>query len=84
MSRPNTRSTARRSSQAARESFLAGDQWAYLAGIIAVLLGAALVYVKFPKRDEERRLLARYREQDAPVPQPTQPAPQPVPASQPG
>ena len=70
--------------QAARESFLAGDQWAYLAGIIAVLLGAALVYAKFPKRDEERRLLAGYREQDAPVPQPTQPAPQPVPASQPG
>ena len=70
--------------QGARESFLAGDQWAYLAGIIAVLLGAALVYAKFPKRDEERRLLAGYREQDAPVPQPTQPAPQPVPASQPG
>ena len=70
--------------QGARESFLAGDQWAYLAGIIAVLLGAALVFAKFPKRDEERQLLAGYREQDAPVPQPTQPAPQPVPASQPG
>jgi MFS transporter, DHA2 family, multidrug resistance protein len=50
---------------AAQESFLAGDQWAYLAGIIAVLLGAALVFFKFPHREEERRLLAEYHEQDA-------------------
>ena len=35
--------------QAAKESFLAGDQWAYLAGIVAVLLGAALVFLKFPQ-----------------------------------
>ncbi len=44
---------------AAKESFLAGDQWAYLAGIVAVLLGATLVFFKFPHHDEERRLLAR-------------------------
>jgi EmrB/QacA subfamily drug resistance transporter len=50
---------------AAQESFLAGDHWAYLAGIIAVLLGAALVFFKFPRLDDERRLLAQYREQDA-------------------
>jgi DHA2 family multidrug resistance protein-like MFS transporter len=49
---------------AAQESFLAGDQWAYLAGIIAVLLGAALVFFKFPHRDEEHRLLAAYHDQD--------------------
>jgi MFS transporter, DHA2 family, multidrug resistance protein len=49
---------------AAKEAFLAGDQWAYLAGIVAVLLGAVLVYVKFPRKDEEHRLLASYREQD--------------------
>ena len=49
---------------AARQSFLAGDQWAYLAGIIAVLLGAALVAVLFPRRDEERRLLAEYHAED--------------------
>jgi MFS transporter, DHA2 family, multidrug resistance protein len=49
---------------AAKESFLAGDQWAYLAGIIAVFLGAALVAVRFPRKDEERRLLAEYRAQD--------------------
>ena len=44
--------------QAAKEAFLAGDQWAYLAGIVAVLLGATLVFFKFPRKDEERRLLA--------------------------
>ena len=49
---------------AAQESFLAGDQWAYLAGIVAVLLGAALVFLKFPHHDEERRLLAEYHDQD--------------------
>jgi hypothetical protein len=40
--------------------FLQGDQWAHVAGIIAVLLGAALVFFKFPKRDEEKRLLIEY------------------------
>jgi MFS transporter, DHA2 family, multidrug resistance protein len=53
----------------AKTAFLQGDQWAYLAGIVAVLLGAALVFLKFPKRDEERRLLASYHAEDAvPVP----------------
>lgn len=46
--------------QAARESFLAGQLWAYLAGIIAVLLGAALVFFFFPKRAREADLLAQY------------------------
>jgi MFS-type transporter involved in bile tolerance (Atg22 family) len=46
---------------AARASFVQGDQWAYLAGIVAVLLGAALVAWRFPKRDEEAALLERYR-----------------------
>ena len=40
---------------AAKSSFLAGDQYAYLAGIIAVLIGAALVFFVFPKRDKEPR-----------------------------
>ncbi len=44
----------------AKAAFLQGDQWAYLAGIIAVLAGAALVWFAFPKRDDERRLLAAY------------------------
>ena len=32
----------------ASTSFLEGDQWAYLAGIVAILLGAALVFFFFP------------------------------------
>jgi EmrB/QacA subfamily drug resistance transporter len=50
---------------AARKAFLDGDQWAYTAGIIAVLAGAALVYFLFPKHDDERRLLAQYRAEDS-------------------
>jgi MFS family permease len=50
---------------AAKTSFLQGDQWAYLAGIIAVLLGATLVFFKFPKKEEEQRLLAAYQAEDA-------------------
>jgi MFS transporter, DHA2 family, multidrug resistance protein len=50
--------------QAAKESFLQGDRWAYTAGIVAVLVGAALIAVYFPKADEERRLLAAFHEED--------------------
>lgn len=49
---------------AAKSSFLTGDQWAYLVGIIAILLGGALVFLKFPKKDEERQLLAQYHDKD--------------------
>jgi len=45
---------------AAKTSFLQGDEWAYTAGIIAVLLGAALVFFLFPRREEEGTLLAHY------------------------
>jgi DHA2 family multidrug resistance protein-like MFS transporter len=50
----------------AKTAFLQGDQWAYTAGIVAVLLGATLVYFMFPRREEERRLLAQYEAEDAP------------------
>lgn len=49
---------------AAKQSFLDGDQYAYIAGLIAVLLGAALVFFVFPKRDEERKILTEYHQQD--------------------
>jgi MFS family permease len=50
---------------AAKASFLSGDQWAYIAGIVAVLLGAALVFFAFPKKEDERRLLAEYQSEDS-------------------
>jgi hypothetical protein len=49
---------------AATSSFLDGDDWAYTAGIVAVLAGAVLVFFLFPKMSEERRLLAEYHAQD--------------------
>ena len=50
---------------AAREAFLAGDQQAYLAGIIAVLVGGALVFLVFPRADKERELVEGYHREDA-------------------
>ena len=49
---------------AAKASFLAGDSQAYLAGIISVLIGAALVFFLFPKRDDERKMLVAYLAED--------------------
>jgi MFS transporter, DHA2 family, multidrug resistance protein len=49
---------------AARAAFLRGDRWAYLAGILAVVLGGALVFIFFPKFREEQRLLAEYHQED--------------------
>jgi MFS transporter, DHA2 family, multidrug resistance protein len=62
----------------AKTAFLHGDQWAYLAGLIAVLLGAVLVFFLFPKKQEEEQLLARFRAEDtgeAPRPASAEPAP---------
>jgi DHA2 family multidrug resistance protein-like MFS transporter len=67
-------------SAAAKQSFLDGDHWAYTAGIVAVLLGAALVFTVFPKMAEEQRLLEQYRAEDA---APREPAPEPDPGPMP-
>lgn len=48
---------------AAKSSFLAGDHWAYLAGIFAILIGAAIIF-KFPKNEEEKKLLSQYHKAD--------------------
>ena len=48
----------------AKESFLDGADWAYTAGIVAIVLGGALVFFLFPRRDGERRLLAEYHATD--------------------
>jgi MFS family permease len=50
---------------AAKSSFLQGDEWAYIAGIVAILVGAALVFFLFPKKDTEAKLLAQYHSEDA-------------------
>ena len=52
---------------AAKTSFLAGDQWVYLAGIVVILLGGVLVFFLFPKMDEEKKLLAEYHAEDTDV-----------------
>ncbi len=49
---------------AAKTAFLAGDTYAYLAGIIAVIIGAALVFIFFPKYEKEKEMLASYHQQD--------------------
>jgi DHA2 family multidrug resistance protein-like MFS transporter len=49
---------------AAKESFLDGADWAYTAGIVAIVLGAALVFLRFPRREDEQRLLAQYHAED--------------------
>jgi hypothetical protein len=51
--------------EAAKNAFLAGDQSAYIAGIVAVLAGAALVFFIFPKKDNETKLIESYHLQDA-------------------
>jgi len=48
----------------ARTAFLHGDRWSYFAGAVATLAGGVLVFYFFPKRDDERRLLADYAAAD--------------------
>jgi hypothetical protein len=49
---------------AARTSFIDGANWAYAAGVIAILVGAALVFFFFPKHDDELALLSEYHAED--------------------
>lgn len=49
---------------AAKSSFLAGDDAAYLAGLVAVLVGGVLTFVFFPRKEDEERLRAAYHAQD--------------------
>lgn len=42
-------------------SFLAGNRARYLVGIVAVLGGAALTFLFFPKHQAELDVLAKYR-----------------------
>ena len=49
----------------ARNSFVSGAHWANAAGIAALLIGATLVYLCFPKKEQEQALLAGYGADDA-------------------
>jgi MFS transporter, DHA2 family, multidrug resistance protein len=68
----------------AKTAFLQGDQWAYTAGIVAVVLGAALVFFFFPKVEREQELLTQYAAEDSaaapadPEPPPQEGAPAPA------
>jgi cell division protein FtsW (lipid II flippase) len=49
----------------AKTSFLSGADWAYTAGIVAILIGATVVFLLFPKKDKEEALLAEYHAIDS-------------------
>src|SRR6266542_4352957 len=48
----------------AKSSFVDGANWAYTAGIVAILVGAALVFFLYPKKEQEQALLAEYQQAD--------------------
>jgi MFS transporter, DHA2 family, multidrug resistance protein len=50
---------------AAKQSFLDGDNWAYIAAMVAVIVGASLVFFLFPRKEEEEELRASYHRLDA-------------------
>jgi MFS family permease len=50
---------------AARQSFLEGDQQAYAAGLVAVLVGGALTFIFFPRKEQEEALRETYTTEDA-------------------
>jgi hypothetical protein len=49
---------------AAKQSFLDGDQWAYTAALVAVLVGMSLVFFVFPRKDAEEALHVAYHAED--------------------
>src|SRR5262249_42634328 len=48
----------------AKASFLPGPDWAYPAGMIAVLVGGVIVFFLFPRKDREQQLLAQSHAED--------------------
>ena len=49
---------------AAQAAFLQGDQYAYLAGLLSVLAGAALIFFLFPKFEDEQKMVAAFHAED--------------------
>ena len=60
----SSRSTRARSSPPRSRRSSTVPNWAYIAGIVAVLVGATLVFFMFPKQDEEEALLRQYHDTD--------------------
>lgn len=48
----------------AKQAFLDGDRLTFVAGIVAVLIGCAVVFFLFPRHDRELSLLRTYAEED--------------------
>jgi len=65
---------------AAKQSFLDGDRWAYIAAMVAVLIGMALVFRFFPKKEQEEALRSAYHARDQGADAATSPPPLHVPA----
>lgn len=66
---------------AAKSAFLAGDAQSYIVGIVFVLLGMLLVFLLFPKMEEERKMVAGFQEADRAVEEAAQHKPETIPAS---
>jgi MFS transporter, DHA2 family, multidrug resistance protein len=67
---------------AAKSAFLDGDQLAYLAGLVAVVIGLTVTFLLFPRKDREAQLHAEYHLEDEGTETSEAPAPTPVPAPQ--
>ena len=49
---------------AARQSFVDGQQAAFAVGIVAMLIGLAVVWFGFPSKDREAELVSGYEASD--------------------
>jgi hypothetical protein len=49
---------------AAKSSFLDGDNWAYVGAMVAILVGMALVFFFYPRKEREEELRAGYHASD--------------------
>ncbi len=51
--------------QAANESFVAGQKWAFFVGLLAMGMGVVVVWLGFPDKVDEAMMLASYEKDDA-------------------
>jgi EmrB/QacA subfamily drug resistance transporter len=58
---------------AAKKSFLDGDNWAYVGAMVAIVVGMGLVFFFYPRKEREEELRAGYHASDE---RPAAPAPE--------